>query len=134
MPVDPTKYPPGWRDFSASIRFDRAKGRCECVGQCGLHQPNPTTRRCVELHHAKALWARGVVRLTVAHLCDCDPICMNPSHVIAACQRCHLRIDRQKHTATRRATIAKKAACRGAKQKPEKDTSTRHADARADKN
>jgi hypothetical protein len=48
-----------------------------------------------------AHYARGKVILTVAHLCACDPICLNPAHVIAACQRCHLRIDRFKHAAHR---------------------------------
>lgn len=104
MPIDYSRYGEGWRKFSDFIRFDRAHGRCECTGECGIHQPNPRTRRCEERHHTKALWARGIVRLTVAHICQCDPPCQNPSHVIAACQRCHLRIDRWLH--------AKHRACR----------------------
>lgn len=101
MPVDWTRYPPNWPGFSAQIRFARARGRCECTGQCGMHRPNPAPRRCVELHHTPARWFRGTVRLTVAHLCHCDPPCANPAHVIAACQRCHLRIDRFRHAQAR---------------------------------
>lgn len=107
MPIDYSKYPKNWREFSDTIRFFRALGQCECTGQCGLHQPNPATRRCTERHHRKAKYAKGIVRLTVAHLCQCDPPCTITSHVIAACQRCHLRIDRWKHA---RARTAKKAA------------------------
>jgi hypothetical protein len=102
MPIDYRRYPTNWREFSASIRFARASGRCECTGQCGLHQPNPFPRRCCELHHKPARWAHGLVRLTVAHLCHCHPPCAIPEHVIAACQRCHLRIDAKKHWTTRR--------------------------------
>jgi hypothetical protein len=104
MPVDRNLYPLGWKDFSAEIRFQRARGRCECSGQCGLHSGYPTKKRCTEQHGKKAHYAKGLVRLTVAHLCSCDPICMNPNHVIAACQRCHLRIDRFRHAKNRIAT------------------------------
>lgn len=97
MPCDLTVYGPEWRAFSAHIRFVRAALRCECTGQCGRHRG----RQCQERHHQKALWARGTVRLQVAHLCGCDPPCMNPDHVIASCGRCHLRIDRWKHTTAR---------------------------------
>lgn len=104
MPVDWRRYPKEWSAFSAQIRFGRAKGRCECNGQCGIHQGHPILRRCTERHHEKARYAAGKVRLTLAHLCNCEPICMNPEHVIAACQRCHLRIDRFKHARNRLVT------------------------------
>jgi hypothetical protein len=97
MPVNPSHYPPGWRAFSAQIRFARAHGRCECTGECGMHSPNPNPRRCIERHGQKALWARGTIKLTVAHLCNCNPICLHPAHVKAMCQRCHLRVDRFLH-------------------------------------
>jgi hypothetical protein len=93
MPIDLSRYPTNWRTFSAAIRFARARQQCECPGHCGLHQG----RRCTERHGQPAVWARGRIHLTVAHLCSCDPPCAIPSHVIAACQRCHLRIDRQLH-------------------------------------
>ena len=108
MPMDPTRYPSNWREFSYAIRFTRALGQCECTGQCGLHQPNPTTRRCTERHHTAAKWFKGVVRLTTAHICKCDPPCAIPEHVRACCQRCHLRIDREQHARTRAATILAK--------------------------
>jgi len=107
MPMPPEHYPPGWTQFSIDIRHVRAKHRCECTGQCGLHQGLKVTRRCIELNHRAAHFAHGKVILTVAHLCTCQPICLNPAHVIAACQRCHLRIDRflhAKHRLERQAT------------------------------
>ena len=111
MPVDYKKYPAGWGIFSNHIRFDRAGGRCECTGQCGLHPPvlewkqsEPKVRRCIEKHGAKAMWANGRIILTVAHLCQCDPICKIENHVLAMCQRCHLRVDNKLHTKNARAT------------------------------
>jgi len=108
MPFDPKEYGPDWREFSWVIRHHRAQLRCECTGQCGLHQANPFTRRCTERHHVKAHYARGIIRLTVAHLCKCKPPCQIPDHVIAACQRCHLRIDRFIHAQHAAETKARK--------------------------
>lgn len=93
MPADMKRYGDGWKSFSDGIRFVRAEGRCECEGECGLHPPKRVRRRCTEKHGDQALFAKGKVILTVAHLCDCDPPCMKPEHVKAMCQRCHLRID-----------------------------------------
>jgi len=97
VPCDITRYGPDWPAFSLEIRFVRAQQVCECSGQCGIHHG----RRCTEHHHTKARWAKGTVRLTVAHLCECSPPCTDPNHVIAACQRCHLRIDRFRHAQAR---------------------------------
>jgi len=97
MPTDRTRYPPFWKQFSLYIRFNRAMGRCECRGQCGLHGGAAKGFRCQEVHGRRANYARGTVVLTTAHLCDCDTPCSHPHHVIAACQRCHLRIDRFLH-------------------------------------
>jgi len=98
MPMPSSYYPPGWNAFSARIRHGRAGDRCECFGQCGLHHG----RRCAHANHTPGRWQRGTIVLTVAHLCACSPICLNPAHVIAACQRCHLRIDAFKHAKTRK--------------------------------
>lgn len=97
MPMPQSHYPPGWTLFSIQIRYGRAHSRCECTGQCGLHRNQTILRRCTELNHRAAHYAHGKIVLTVAHLCQCNPICLNPAHVIAACQRCHLRIDRFLH-------------------------------------
>lgn len=101
MPVKASEYPPTWAAFSREIRYGRAGGRCECTGECGLHQPDPQPRRCLEMNHRAAKFHGGNVWLSVAHLCDCYPICTNPEHVKAMCQRCHLRFDRFRHAATR---------------------------------
>lgn len=39
MPMKKHLYPLDWPQFSLSVRVDRAGGRCECTGECGLdHQ------------------------------------------------------------------------------------------------
>ena len=107
-------YPQGWQAFSRMIRFERAQGQCECtgLGLCGLHCTHPGPRRCVERDGQPAIWAKGTIILTVAHVCLCEPLCMEESHCLACCNRCHLRIDiplHMKHAAeTRR--FAKEAA------------------------
>lgn len=118
MPWDRKKYPVNWEAFSKEIRFKRAGGRCECTGQCGLHRTTGGPRRCVERDGQPGKWMKGPVMLTVAHLnhkegpCRCEPRCADPEHVIAACQRCHLRIDHPRHVANARRTRHKRRAHR----------------------
>lgn len=73
-----------------------------------MHRPNPNPRRCTEKHGAHATFARGRVILTTAHLCQCHPLCAIRSHLLACCQRCHLRIDRKLHAQRRKETLATK--------------------------
>ena len=106
MSFDRKNYPDDWKAISHRIRFERSSGQCECTGECGLHGPSlfkPGPRRCVERNGADAIWAKGLIMLTVAHLnapggpCQCDPHCGNPDHLKAMCQRCHLRYDIERH-------------------------------------
>ena len=131
MPIDRSKYPPNWKAVSFWVRFGRAAGRCECTGQCGHHGPNPTPRRCTETNGAAAIFARGRVVLTVAHLCQCRPLCAIAHHLIATCQKCHLRIDRKQHAATRRATLQAKKKNRLTPQAPRDTINTTAQTARA---
>jgi hypothetical protein len=104
MPFHRERYPREWEDVSRFIRFERAQNRCECTGRtetrilCGLHCTHPGPRRCVEVNHTPAVWARGRIILTVAHVCDCEPLCADPAHLLACCQRCHVRIDQTMHS------------------------------------
>ena len=101
-------YPPDWKRISRAIR-DRSGGRCECRGQCGedhgstFHGPAP----CRALNGAPHPITSSRVVLTVAHLCRCRDRegrkCGDPTHLIAACQRCHLALDRADHIAHARA-------------------------------
>ena len=90
-------YPPEWAEVSLAIRTLRAAGQCECTGECGLHRTHPGPRRCVEINDHPAQWAKGKVVLTVAHLCLCEPLCADPQHLKAMCNRCHLRLDHPLH-------------------------------------
>lgn len=91
------KYPADWKEVSKWVRFERAGGRCECTGQCGLHKTTGWARRCTERDGEPAEWAKGKVVLTTAHTCTCDPLCSNPQHLLAMCNRCHLRFDIELH-------------------------------------
>ena len=98
MPIHPddrSRYPPDWPEISRRIR-DRAGGRCECGGECGLHRG----RRCEEVGGEAARWARGRVVLTVAHL-DHTPENCDEGNLRAMCQRCHLRYDVDHHRESR---------------------------------
>lgn len=101
MPIKPenkARYPKDWKAISARIR-ERAGGRCECVGECGLHRTTPGPRRCIERNGEEAKWAKGKVVLTVAHL-NHQPEDCRPENLKAMCQRCHLRYDIDHHRRT----------------------------------
>lgn len=112
MPIRPEnthRYPRNWREISARIRFDRAGGRCECSGQCGLTHPRG---RCPALHEQPHPDTGSVVWLTTAHL-NHTPEDVRESNLLAACQRCHLRLDAGHHRVTRSLTLAARAAAAG---------------------
>ncbi len=90
-------YPAHWKEFSRYIRFEVAQGLCQCTGECGLHKTHPGPRRCLERHGEPALFAKGIIVLTVAHLCSCTPLCANEAHCLGMCQKCHLRTDQILH-------------------------------------
>lgn len=59
-PIDLSLYPHDWREISRRIRLDRAGGRCECEGQCGLHRTTPGPRRCTEKNGQPAAYAKEI--------------------------------------------------------------------------
>ena len=81
MPMDRALYPTEWARISWRIRFQRARGHCEC---CGAEHgaPHPITR--------------SRVVLTTAHL-DHDPSNNADENLLAMCQRCHLSHDAEEH-------------------------------------
>ena len=95
------RYPKDWKEISGKIR-ERAQGRCECVGECGLHS-TLGPRRCTERQGEPALWAKGTVVLTVHHL-DHDPANNSHGNLRAMCPRCHLRCDMRHHQRNAAAT------------------------------
>lgn len=93
MPIkNKNLYPKNWKIISDEIRFNRAKGQCECEGECGLHHD----KRCIERHNELARWANGKIVLTVAHL-NHNPKDNRRNNLKAMCQRCHLRYDIRHH-------------------------------------
>ena len=127
-PENRARYPKNWREISRWIRFDRAKGRCECRGECGRPHVESPDGRClavdgapirrlrdlrvarplVELGPARRTRKpRGIVRLTVAHR-DHTPEHNDPENLAAWCEWCHLGHDRQHHLASRHHNRARK--------------------------
>jgi|SRR5579863_6526496 len=107
MPWDRKKYPDDWEKRRARILI-RARNRCECVGECGLHQApeikqangsviKRQPRRCRERNGQKAIWAKGMIVLTIAHLDEDGPLDCPDNRLKAMCQRCHLRMDAALH-------------------------------------
>lgn len=102
MPISPedrSRYPDNWQEISRGIRVFRARGRCECWGDCGVNHDG----RCPERDGEIATWNTDreiPVVLTVAHL-DHQPENNRSKNLRAMCQRCHLAHDQDHHRATR---------------------------------
>ncbi|GAA4978106.1 hypothetical protein GCM10023205_52480 [Yinghuangia aomiensis] len=99
MPIRPEnqdRYPTNWPQISFAIREERARWRCECVGQCLTGH----FTRC-EAHQGRPHPRTGTnVVLTVAHL-DHTPENCDPDNLRAMCQACHLAYDTTHHQLTR---------------------------------
>lgn len=134
MPIRPQHrwlYPIDWPQLSASIRFGRAKGRCEHCGQPhgkvvfhlgdGRWWDEDTASwrngkgkvlsslppRVPSTDDAGALTTKVV--LAMAHL-DHDPSNNRPGNLKALCQRCHMAHDRPEHQRRRRLTLRMRKA------------------------
>ena len=109
MPCDYRKYPATWRATSLTLRKVRARSVCECTGECGrdhgaeydseiadvLSHVNVKNdaNRCQAMDRVDHPITQSRVVLTVAHLCQCEPLCDNPVHLKCLCQRCHNKLD-----------------------------------------
>jgi hypothetical protein len=98
-PENVARYPRAWPAISARIR-ERAAGQCECRGECGLDHVSLEvaagdflrSNRCPERDGGQAVFFKGRVVLTVAHL-DHKPENCADDNLAAWCQRCHNRYD-----------------------------------------
>ena len=125
-------YPIDWRELSASIRFRRAKGRCETCGRphgrVVLHLGDGRwwddeaqrwrdgagkwVRRLKPPHSLLERTRTTRVVLATAHR-DHDPTNNDASNLAALCQRCHILHDREEHLRRRRLTYLGAAGARG---------------------
>lgn len=122
-------YPLDWRELSISIRFGRAKGRCEgCKrphGRIVIHlgdghwwdaelqtwrcgQGRVVRCRVTPTDHGPPGRATRVL-LATAHL-DHDPTNNQASNLAALCQRCHILHDKVEHLRRRRETYLARRA------------------------
>ena len=97
------RYPRDWSEISARIRFERAAGRCECVGECGHDHGG----RCEARHGEPHPVTGSKVVLTTSHR-DHVPEHCDDGNLFAMCQRCHLAYDRDLHAANAARTRALK--------------------------
>jgi hypothetical protein len=122
-------YPIDWKQLSAVIRFERAKGQCEGCGR-------PHGRMVCHLGDGRwwdplrQVWRDGQGRrvgrvlvvedlqervrttrvvLATAHR-DHDPTNNRLSNPVALCQRCHLQHDREEHRRRRWLTLFQRKA------------------------
>lgn len=130
MPIRPELrwlYPIDWPILSWTIRFGRARGRCESCGRPHRHLVlqlddgrwlDPASGIWRDDAGRPAAWpdllrcasARArYVLLGVAHL-DHDPTNNRPDNLRALCQRCHLRHDRPEHLRRRRLRLQARKA------------------------
>jgi hypothetical protein len=121
MPIRPEnvdRYPSSWGEISARIRFDRAKGRCECKGECGVDHllrndwPFEDEDRCARWHNEIVERGDRTIKiiLTVAHL-DYTPENCDDENLRAFCQGCHNRYDApERRRGIRLRAIAARAA------------------------
>jgi 5-methylcytosine-specific restriction endonuclease McrA len=85
MPVDWKNYPPDWREIS-NRRKAAVEWKCELC----------------HAEHGKPHWlTKSMVVLTVHHI-DGDTKNNEDDNLLVCCQRCHLRLDRAKHSRNRR--------------------------------
>jgi hypothetical protein len=109
---DRTLYPPDWPEISRRIRFERAKGQCECTGQCGREHP---AKRCLAVHGRAIDPTADLLRyvvLTVMHR-NHNPADCRDENLLAACQRCHLTHDAKHHAKNAATTRQKKQETAG---------------------
>ena len=101
MPMDKARYPANWKEISLKIR-KRARGRCECRGECGLH-----SKRCTARNYQPHPITQTRVVFTVAHIGATypdgrkgdkhDKHDVRDENLRAMCQRCHLIFDLKDH-------------------------------------
>jgi hypothetical protein len=97
LPENKHRYPKDWKVISRRIRFERAGGRCEFIID---------GNRCPALHGLRHPFTGSMVVLTVAHL-DHTPENCDDANLLAGCQLCHNRYDREHRNETRKARIVK---------------------------
>lgn len=113
MPIRPEnkgRYPSNWAEISKRIRFERARGRCECEGECG--RMAHAGSRCASRHLERSPYTGTRVILTVAHL-DHTPENCGDDNLKAMCQGCHLHYDREHHAQSRAKTAREKLLADG---------------------
>jgi len=84
MPINYKDYPKNWKWLSKQVR-SRNDNKCELC----------------DAENYKPHWKTGSKVILTVHHIDCDKNNNSEKNLIALCQRCHLRLDLEKHTKKR---------------------------------
>lgn len=117
MPIDYNNYPSNWKSEIRPAILKRANNCCEL---CGVRngaigvRDNDHIRKFTEIgdDEAQLFWAEMTgfkvikIVLTIAHKCN-NSMCSNHDHLLALCQKCHLGLDKELHSSSRRTNKAK---------------------------
>lgn len=113
MPIDYKEYPPNWKTEIRPAVLQRANNCCE---DCGVpnyaliyrpYKNKPDWKLAPGGHEADAMVLDGIkftkIILTIAHLdSDKENHDVKLGRLKALCQRCHLKLDINHHTANRK--------------------------------
>lgn len=94
-PEDRHRYPKDWHKIAKMVK-ERAGWKCECRGECGLHEEHGC-----QAYHGQPRHGKRSVVLTVAHL-DHTPENSTDDNLKAMCEGCHNRYDMPTRIARRK--------------------------------
>ena len=92
MPMERSKYPDDWADIALLIKI-KADWRCEV---CGAEHNPDIPGQILTVHHK-----------------DGDPMNCSDENLIAACQRCHLKMEAQLRKRKKKELIEKEQMMMG---------------------
>lgn len=96
MPCDYKDYSDNWEEIS-NARKEKVGWRCELC----------------DAKHLEAHWKTGGKIILAVHHIDGDEANNSAANLLVCCQRCHLRLDREKHLKNRRKNLFKKKTKKG---------------------
>lgn len=104
MPCDYKQYPKDWKNIVARLKIMRGD-RCElCFASNGMVVTRDLSTPWIYPWYRARSFDKKKTRIVITtHHIDSDKKNNSDGNLILLCQRCHLRLDRAKHRAKRKA-------------------------------